>query len=256
MSFPSPSGTCPRCSTSRSGLRRERSSRRSRLPMSSDARVHPSALAFERVVAGYERGRPDFPDRAIGFLVDRLSLAPDRMLLELGAGTGKLTRLLAPSGVRIIAVEPLAAMRGALGRNVPDVEVLDAVAEDLPLGQGSIDAAVAAQAFHWFDGDRALTELARVLLPAAPIALVWNVRDESVPWIRELTELIEPYRGDTPSHRSLRWKAAFDASHAFLPPELTSFPYLHATTRERIVARVLAIRFIAALAAQEPPEVR
>ncbi|TMK95363.1 MAG: class I SAM-dependent methyltransferase [Actinobacteria bacterium] len=223
--------------------------------MPSDARVHPSALAFERVVADYERGRPEFPDRAIGFLVDRLSLAPGRTLLESGAGTGKLTRMLTPSGVRIIAVEPLPAMREALSRNLPDVEVLDAVAEDLPLGEDSVDAAVAAQAFHWFDGDRALAELARVLVPAAPIALVWNVRDESVPWIRELTGLIEPHRGDTPSHRSLRWKAAFDASDAFLPPQLTSFPYLHATTHERIVARVLSISFIAALAAEERDEV-
>jgi SAM-dependent methyltransferase len=222
--------------------------------MPSDARVHPSALAFERVVADYERGRPEFPDRAIGFLVDRLSLAPGRSLLELGAGTGKLTRMLAP-WVRIIAVEPLEAMREALSRNLPDVEVLDAVAEDLPLGGDSVDAAVAAQAFHWFDGDRALVELARVLVPAAPIALVWNVRDESVPWIRELTGLIEPYRGDTPSHRSLRWKAAFDASEVFLPPQRTSFRYLHATTRERIVARVLSISFIAALAAEERREV-
>src|SRR5207253_9140397 len=110
MSCPSPNGTWPRCLTSHSSSRPGRSSRRSRLPMPSDARVHPSALAFERVVADYERGRPEFPDRAIGFLVDRLSLTPDRTLLELGAGTGKLTRMLAPDGVRIIAVEPLAAM--------------------------------------------------------------------------------------------------------------------------------------------------
>ena len=219
--------------------------------MPSDARVHPSVLGFERAVADYERGRPGFPDRAIAFLDDRLSLAPGRRLLELGAGTGKLTRLLAASGVRIIAVEPLAAMRQALSHNLPDVEVVDAVAEDLPLAEGSVDAAVAAQAFHWFDGERALAELARVLQPAAPIALVWNVRDESVPWIRELTELIEPYRGDTPSHRSLRWRAAFDASDAFVAPEVTSFPYLHSTTRGRIVARVLSISFIATLATEE-----
>jgi len=219
--------------------------------MPSAARIHPSVLGFERAVADYDRGRPGFPDAAIAFLEDRLLLAPGRTLLELGAGTGKLTRLLAPSGVRIIAVEPLAAMREALSSNLPDVEVLAAVAEDLPLGQGSVGAAVAAQAFHWFDGDRALSELARVLEPAAPIALVWNVRDESVPWIRELTALIEPYRGDTPSHRSLRWMAAFDASDAFLPPELMSFPYLHGTTRERIVARVVSISFIATLPAEE-----
>ena len=147
--------------------------------------------------------------------------------------------------------EEFAAMREALRHNLPDVEVLDAVAEDLPLADGAVDAAVAAQAFHWFDGERALSELARVLRPGAPIALVWNVRDESVPWIRGLTELIEPYRGDTPSHRSLRWRAAFDASDAFPPPELTSFPYVHDTTREGIVARVSSISFIATLAPDE-----
>ena len=219
--------------------------------MPSDARLHPSVLGFERVVTDYERGRPGFPDRAITFLDERLSLGPGRTLLELGAGTGKLTRLLIPSGGRIIAVEPLAAMREALSRNLPDVQILDAVAEDLPLEDGSVDAAVAAQAFHWFDAERALVELARVLEPAAPIALVWNVRDESVPWIRELTELIEPYRGDTPSHRSLRWKAAFDASDLFHAPELTAFPYVHDTTREGIVARVRSISFIATLAPDE-----
>ncbi len=219
--------------------------------MPSDARVHPSVLGFERAVTDYERGRPGFPDRAIAFLDDRLSLGPGRMLLELGAGTGKLTRLLAPSGARILAVEPLAAMREALSHNLPEVEILDAVAEDLPLADGAVDAAVAAQAFHWFDGERALSELARVLRPGAPIALVWNVRDESVPWIRELTKLIEPYRGDAPSHRSLRWRAAFDASDAFPAPELTSFPYVHDTTREGIVARVSSISFIATLAPDE-----
>ena len=73
--------------------------------------------------------------------------------------------------MRIIAIEPLAAMREALSRAVPDVEVLDAVAEDLPLTEGSVDSAVVAQAFHWFDGERALAELGRVLEPAAPIAL-------------------------------------------------------------------------------------
>jgi SAM-dependent methyltransferase len=219
--------------------------------MPSDARVHPSVLGFEHAVADYERGRPGFPDPAVTFLDDWLSLGPGRTLLELGAGTGKLTRLLAPSGARILAVEPLAAMRESLSHNLPDVEVLDAVAEDLPLADGAVDAAVAAQAFHWFDGERALSELARVLQPGAPIALVWNVRDESVPWIRELTELIEPYRGDAPSYRSLAWKGAFDANEAFSAPTLTSFPYVHDTTREGTVARVSSISFIATLAPDE-----
>jgi SAM-dependent methyltransferase len=216
--------------------------------MSPDPRVHPAAATgFERAVEHYERGRPDFPEAAIASLVDELGLTSGRTLLELGAGTGKLTRQLAPTGARIVAVEPLAAMRAALARGVPEVEVVDAVAEELPLEDRSIDAAVAAQAFHWFDGPRALREVGRVLRPGARVALVWNVRDESVPWIARITELIEPYRGDTPSHRSRRWRNAFDTTDGFEPLSLRSFPYVHRTTREGTVARVLSISFIAAL---------
>jgi SAM-dependent methyltransferase len=216
--------------------------------MSPDPRVHPSAATgFERAVDDYERGRPDFPEAAVAFLVDELGLTERRTLLELGAGTGKLTRLLAPSGARIVAVEPLPAMRAALVRRVPDAEVIDAVAEDLPLEDRSIDAAVAAHAFHWFDGPRALTQLGRVLRPGARLALVWNVRDESVPWILLITELIEPYRGDTPSHRSRRWMDAFGTTDGFDPLALRAFPYVHRTTREGTVARVLSISFISAL---------
>jgi SAM-dependent methyltransferase len=215
-------------------------------------RVHPAAaVGFEQAADAYERGRPDFPVEAVGFVGERLRLAPGRVLLELGAGTGKLTRLLAPTGARIVAVEPVAAMRQALRGAVPAAAALDAVAEDLPLPNGSVDAAVAAQAFHWFDGSRAVTELARVLPAGGPLALVWNVRDEGEAWVRGLTELIEPYRGDTPSHRSMRWREAFDASAAFAPLERASFPYAHRTTADAVVDRIVSISFVAALAADE-----
>jgi SAM-dependent methyltransferase len=216
--------------------------------MSPEPRVHPSAAAgFQRAVADYELGRPSFPEAAIGFLVERLGLGPGRTCLELGAGTGKLTELLEPSGVRILAVEPLPAMRAAFARNVPAAALVGGVAEELPLRDGVADSAVAAQAFHWFDGARALTELERVLMPAAVLALVWNVRDEDAPWVRAMTEVIEPYRGTTPSHRSMRWREAFAASDAFGEPERTWFPYVHRTSPERVVARVLSISFIATL---------
>jgi ubiquinone/menaquinone biosynthesis C-methylase UbiE len=224
--------------------------------MSPDQRVHPAAAeGFERAAEEYERGRPDFPQDAVDLLIERLGLSAGRTLVELGAGTGKLTRLLAPSGVRIVAVEPVAAMRAALARSVPAAEILDAVAEELPLDDGTIDGAVAAQAFHWFDGPRVLNELGRVLTPNGRLALIWNVRDESVPWIRELTDLIEPYRRGTPSHRASAWKEAFEATDAFPPPTLTSFPYLHETTREGTVARIVSISFIAALPDDERRQV-
>jgi SAM-dependent methyltransferase len=157
--------------------------------------------------------------------------------------------------VRIVAIEPVDVMRTALARTAPNAEIVDAIAEDLPLSGDSVDAAVAAQAFHWFDGERALGELARVMRPGSGLALVWNVRDETVPWIMRLTELIEPYRGDTPSHRSMRWKETFGSVASFEPLRLRSFPYLHATTREGTVARILSISFIAALPDDEKARV-
>ena len=111
-------------------------------------RVHPSAaVGFELAVADYEFGRPGFPDAAIRFLVERLRLGAGRVCVELGPGTGKLTELIVPSGVRIVGIEPVAAMRQAFARNVPAGDLVGAVAEELPLRDGAADAAMAAQAF-------------------------------------------------------------------------------------------------------------
>jgi SAM-dependent methyltransferase len=210
--------------------------------------VHESAaVGFERAAGAYERGRPDFPEDAIAFLIAELALDEGRTLLDLGAGTGKLTRLLVPSGARIVALEPVAAMRAGLAEAVPGAHAVAAVAEAIPFSQASVDAASAAQAFHWFDGDRALWELAYVLVPGGRLALIWNVRDERTSWVRSLSELIEPYRGDTPSHRSMRWLEAFGRTAAFERPERSSFPYGHRCTRDQLVDRVLSISFIATL---------
>jgi SAM-dependent methyltransferase len=214
----------------------------------SDRGVHRSAaLGFERAADAYERGRPDFPAEAVAFLAERLGLGPATTLLELGAGTGKLTRQLTPTRARIVCVEPVAAMRAELLAGVPGVEALDAVAEDLPLADRSADAAVAAQAFHWFDGDRALAELARVLRAGAGLALAWNVRDEDTPWVRAMSDVIEPYRGNTPSHRATAWRDAFERTDAFTPLVCDSFGHHHRTTPDRVVDRVVSISFIAVL---------
>ena len=219
------------------------------LPRSRSSRsIHPAARkGFQTSTSAYERGRPSYPREIVVHLIETLGLEAGRTLIELGPGTGKLTSLLVGSGARVIGIEPVEAMRETLTARRPDIEVLDAVAEDLPLGDGSADAAVAAQSFHWLDGDRALAELARVLRPGARLAIVFNVRDDTVPWIRALVELQEPFRADTPSHRSMRWREAFSRTEAFIAREESSFRHEHVTTPGGVLDRVLSISFIAAL---------
>ncbi|HEY5261934.1 MAG TPA: class I SAM-dependent methyltransferase, partial [Solirubrobacteraceae bacterium] len=121
--------------------------------------VHAAASqGFGRAAEAYEQGRPEYPPETVTWLVERLDLRSGRVVADVGAGTGKLTRALEPSGATLIAVEPVAEMREILARRSPNARVVDAAAEKLPLPDGSVDAIVAGQAFHWFDGRRALRE--------------------------------------------------------------------------------------------------
>lgn len=208
---------------------------------------HAAAAGFGAAADSYERGRPDFPAEAVAFLVEALDLRPGRTVLDLGAGTGKLTRMLVPSGAPVLAVEPVEAMRRALARLVPQAEPLAGVAEALPLADGTVDAAVAAQAFHWFDARRTIAELHRVLTSGGRLALVWNVRDENTRWVAEMTRLIEPHRGDTPTQRGGAWRAAFETAGLFSRLELRSFPHEQRLTVDGAVDRALSISFIAEL---------
>jgi SAM-dependent methyltransferase len=220
--------------------------------------VHPAAATgFQRAADAYRRGRPDYPDEAIAFLARRLRLAPGSRVLDLAAGTGKLTGLLVPTGADVVAVEPVAAMRETLAADLPGVEVLDGRAEAIPLDDASVDAAVVGQAFHWFDGPAALAELHRVLRDGGSLALMWNVRDDerSAFWA-SMTRELEPLRGDTPSHRSTAWGKAFDRTDLFSGLKTRSFPWEHPTTREGAVDRVLSISFIATMPEDERGRIR
>ena len=138
--------------------------------------IEPSR-SFDLAAEEYEATRPSYPDEVL----DLLPVETDSTVLDLGAGTGKLTRVLARRYERVIAVEPLDGMRGILERVVPGVEALPGSAEEIPLGDGSVDAVFAAQAFHWFDHERALPEIGRVLRPGGVLAVLWNGPDESRP---------------------------------------------------------------------------
>ncbi|HWE81389.1 MAG TPA: class I SAM-dependent methyltransferase [Gaiellaceae bacterium] len=111
-------------------------------------------------------------------------------VVDLGAGTGKFSRVLASLGHEVVAVEPDSGMREQLAAVSPGVEVLAGSAEAIPLPDGTVDAVTAAQSFHWFDSAEARTEIARVLRPGGVLAPVWNVRDDSVPWVAELSRAV------------------------------------------------------------------
>jgi SAM-dependent methyltransferase len=218
-----------------------------------DHRIHEAAArGFEAAVERYERGRPGYPDDAVTYLVRELEIAPGRDVVELGAGTGKFTELLALTGASITAIEPIPGMRDALRRNCPTVTVLDGTAEDIPLDGAGADAVVAAQAFHWFDADRALAEIARVLRSEGRLGLIWNARDEASDWSERLTAIFDRLSGDGPRYRDLRWRAAFARSDAFGPLHHQVAYHVHEVTREGFLDRVLSVSYVASA----PPDER
>jgi len=211
--------------------------------------IHPAAAAgFEAAVDAYERARPGYPQDVVDHVVRVLRIGPSSRVVELGAGTGKFTRLLEPSGATLVALEPVAAMRRELHVRSPGVRVAAGTAEDIPLADGYADAVVAAQAFHWFDGDRALAEIHRILRAEGRLCLLWNVRDEDVDWVARLTEIIDPHQGDAPRYRTGEWRRAFERTELFGPLHRQLAFHVHLLTPEAVVERVASISFVAALA--------
>jgi len=146
------------------------------------------ARSFGAVADRYARARPGYPPAAVEWL---LEVAPGRAVVDLAAGTGKLTQVLVEAGAEAVAVEPDAGMRAALARAVPGVEILAGTAEAIPLPDTSADAVLVAQAFHWFDARRACDEIGRVLRPSGVLGLLWNLRDGSVPWVADLDRILD-----------------------------------------------------------------
>ncbi len=144
------------------------------------------AASFGGVADRYERARPGYPGDAVSWLVG----PPPRRVLDLAAGTGKLTRSLIAAGHEVVAVDPSEDMLAQLRAALPDVEARLGTAESIPLDDRSVDVVVVAQAFHWFDAPPALRDIARVLRPAGRLGLVWNDRDETAAWVAALSQVI------------------------------------------------------------------
>jgi SAM-dependent methyltransferase len=199
-----------------------------------------AARGFAQSAEAYELGRPGYPAAAL----EPLALSPELVVLDLAAGTGKLTRPLAASGAIVIAVEPVAEMRAEL----PDsVRALDGTAEEVPLEDASVDLVTVAQAFHWFDGDAALDEIHRVLRPGGRLALVWNRRVEDAEVNVAIDELLSPHRSGTPTHANDAWRAAFERTTLFGPLDEHLVANEQVLDEDGLAARICSISFIACL---------
>ena len=144
------------------------------------------ARSFGAVADAYDRGRPSYPPDAAVWLTSAEPIA----VLELGAGTGKLTERLVALGHDVHATDPDPAMLEILKARLPGVRTAEAVAEEIPGPDNAYDVVVGAQCFHWFDVDRAIPEIVRVLKPGGSLSLTWNERDERIPWVKRLGRII------------------------------------------------------------------
>jgi SAM-dependent methyltransferase len=206
----------------------------------------------------YEESRPPYAAPAVDWVAERLPL---RDVLDLAAGTGKLTRDLVPRFGRVVAVEPLEEMRAELVRGLPGVEALGGTAEELPLAPASADAVLVAQAFHWFDGRRALAEIARALRPGGGLGLLWNSspwETREGPWFAALDDLLEERRVDLSAmrrHGSGRWIEAFADEERFEPLANAAFENSQRLRREDFIAALASRSYIAALDEEHRAEV-
>ena len=197
----------------------------------------PRGLSFGRASAAYERGRPDYPAAAVDWLLEGVS----GRVVDVGAGTGKLTRSLVGRGLGVIAVEPSPGMRRAFRHALPDVTVVGGAAERLPLPDGCAGAVVAAQAWHWVDPALAGPEAARVLRPAGVVGLVWNDRDERDPWVAALSALLHEY-GTSPDAGYRPCTGA-----AFGPTESTEVGWSNPMTADLLVDMIASRSYVIAL---------
>lgn len=210
--------------------------------------VHEAAsVGFSRSAEAYDRARPEYPAAAIERLCVAVGIERGSRVLDVGAGTGKLTGPLAERGVEVMAVEPVTEMRERIAGRAPRADAVAGVAEHLPADDGQADAIVAGQAFHWFANERALAEFARCLRPAGRLGLIWNRRLAADPLQRRITALLDPVRGDAPRHAVGAWREAFERPGPFEPLDGFELEFVQELDRDALLDRVGSVSFVAAL---------
>lgn len=210
-----------------------------------------AARGFEAGAAAYEIARPGYPDEALHVLRDEVGVRHGTSVLDLAAGTGKLTRRLVELGASVTAVEPVDAMRAQLGVAVPGVEVLEGTAESIPADDATLDVVTVAQAFHWFDAPAALADIARVLRPGGRLAILWNERDEATPWVAEMSKVIRWHERTVSRYQHVAWDAVVAASGRFTPLNERTVRWDQQMTCELLAERVRSISYIAAMPTAE-----
>ncbi|MGH3440957.1 MAG: class I SAM-dependent methyltransferase [Nitriliruptorales bacterium] len=216
------------------------------------ASLPQAAQAFDEVAGPHERARPGYPSAALDHLVDVVGLDGTGTVVDVAAGTGKLTRDLVAHARHVVAVEPLPAMRAVLRREVPAARVIAGVAEALPLRSGSARALTVAAALHWFDPALALPEIHRVLAAGAAVAVLRNRRDETTALQRALGEPLAPLRAEPPNDHGL--DVAGTLTQSGLSDRLNAAPTRNHQWLDEasFAARVASIGFVA----MQPPDVR
>jgi SAM-dependent methyltransferase len=203
------------------------------------------ALSFGTVAASYDSGRPGYPREAVAWALDGGSTSGPLRVLELGAGTGKLTEVLVELGHDVLATEPDERMLDVLCAKLPDVRATVGTAEQIPAGDQQYDVVIAGQAFHWFDKGAALPEISRVLAPGGRLVLLWNERDERIPWVRRFATLIgrQPHELDPTQ--------AIDDSAMFSAVEEQRFRFWQLINRDTVQDLLLSRSNLAVLSDEE-----
>jgi len=203
---------------------------------------------FGKEAETYERVRPSYPGDAVAWLAGNLEIGPGRTVLDVAAGTGKFTRLLVPFGATLFAAEPVDGMRQSFVTAVPRVPIVAAVAESLPVASGSIDAITVAQAFHWFEADRAFAELRRALRRGGRVGVIWNARDRSSDWVNEVWSIMDRVEKRAPWRDHENWRdSAIGARVGFGPIHRATFRQEQPITPQGVVERIASVSHVAVL---------
>lgn len=223
--------------------------------------MRAEAQGFEKAAHEYDRGRPGYPPGTVEWIIRTAALGPGRTVVDLAAGTGKLTTQLLGSGSRVVAVEPLAGMRARLAERLRErlgiapgvpleparAEIREGLADATGLPAGCADAVTVAQAFHWFANEPALEEIGRVLTERGLLFLVWNRRDLADPVQAAISRITAPFVGDTPSYGSNDWRDVMDATCRFSLLGEHQSRLVQVVGRQGLVDRVASTSYIANL---------